>query len=263
MKRCSKCEIGFTNIGKLESEARVQRHEMIKHTVPCEKCDLKFISMTHRNFHRYFTHEPQCPHCYKNCDGRCSGLYGVAAEKEGRKVMEAMTLDKNSVIEETERTVEKMVEEITVGKVELAQKYATYIDVGHIDCESDVWSTLLYYPSPEMPKRSMSEYTRWWTFMDLYMSALDRLTDCLKTVKIQRCKCGYSVIFFYGHIMQHHHEFIKPDGTIGQNTIAELQDTRTDEQISNPQEGSNKASTKMHQVHQDTKHVKTAKTTQN
>ena len=75
--------------------------------------------------------------------------------------MEAMTLDKNSVIEETERTVEKMVEEITVEKVELAQKYATYIDVGYEDCESDVWSTLLYYPSPEMPKRSMSEYTHW------------------------------------------------------------------------------------------------------
>ena len=67
--------------------------------------------------------------------------------------MEAMALNKNSVIEETEGTVAKMVEEITVGKVELVQKYATYIDVGHIDCESDVWSTILYYPSPEMPNK--------------------------------------------------------------------------------------------------------------
>ena len=138
-----------------------------------------------------------------------------------------MKLDKISVIEETERTVEKMVEEIIAVKVDLVQKYASMIDVGHIDCESDVWSTLLYYPLPEMPKRSMSEYNHWWTFMDLYMAVLDKLTECLETVKIQRCKCGYLVIFFYGHIMQHHHELINSDGTVRENAMLELQDTRT------------------------------------
>ena len=113
VSKCDKCELGFPSIGSLESEARVQRHEKIPHMIPCGKCDSMFISMTHRNFHLYFTHECQCPHCYKFCDGRCSGLYGVATETAGRKAMEAMKLDKNSAIEDTERMLEKMVEEIT------------------------------------------------------------------------------------------------------------------------------------------------------
>ena len=95
------------------------------------------------------------------------------------------------------------------------------------------------------------------------MAVLDKLTECLETVKIQRCKCGSLVIFFYGHIMQHHHELINPDGTIRENAIVELQDTRTNGQLSNHQEVSDKASTRINQVTQGTEHVRAAKPTQN
>ena len=98
--------------------------------------------------------------------------------------------------------------------------------------------------------------------MDLYMAVLDKLTECLETVKIQRCKCGYLVIFFYGHIMQHHHELINPDGTIRENAIVELQDTRTNGQLSNHQEVSDKASTSIDQVTQDMEYVRAAKPAQ-
>ena len=121
VSKCDECELGFPSIGSLKSEARVQRHKKIPHMVPCGKCDSMFVSMTHRNFHRYFTHEPRCPHCYQLCDGRCSGLYGVAAEKEGRGAMEAMKEGRISTINDTEGTVEKMVEQITIEKVEFAQ----------------------------------------------------------------------------------------------------------------------------------------------
>ena len=97
----------------------------------------------------------------------------------------------------------------------MAQNYATVVDVRYEDCETDAWSMLLYYPSPTMPKRSMSKYLHWWIFMDLYEAVLDKMTADLKKVKIQKCKCGYLVINFYGYIWQHHHELINPDdGTI-------------------------------------------------
>ena len=105
VSNCDKCELGFPSIGSLESEARVQRHKKIPHRIPCGKCDSMFISMTHRNFHLYFTHECQCPHCYKFSDGRCSVIYGVAAEKEGRRAMEAMKQERISTINDTEGPV--------------------------------------------------------------------------------------------------------------------------------------------------------------
>ena len=195
VKKCDECEIRFPSIGSLKSETRVQQHMKVPHMVPCEKCDKMFVSITHKKFHRYFSHEPQCPHCNQLCEGRCSGLYGVAAEKEGGGTMEEMKQGRISTINDTEGTVEEMVEQITIGKVELMQNYASYLDVGYIDCESDMWSTLIYYPSPEMPKKSMSEYTYWYTFMDLYMAVLDRLTDCLQTVKIQMRILSYSLLW--------------------------------------------------------------------
>ena len=131
-------------------------------------------------------------------------------KKEGRKAMEMMKQGSVSAINDTEGTVEEMVEQITGGKGEFIQKYASYIDIGYVDCESDMWSTLMYYPSPEMPKKNMSEYVYWYTYMDLYMAVLDRLTDCLQTVNIQKCKCGFSVIIFDGYIMQYHREFLNP-----------------------------------------------------
>ena len=86
--------------------------------------------------------------------------------------------------------------------------------------------------------------------MDLYMAVLDRLTDCLQTVKIQKCKFGFSVILFYGHIMQYHHEFINPDGTVKENAISELQEAESNEQSSIRQEVSDKADDRTNQEKQ-------------
>ena len=69
----------------------------------------------------------------------------------------------------------------------------------------------------------MIKFTYWYTYQDLYMSMLDKLTDCLQTIEIKQCKCGFSVIDFYGHSMQFHPEFINPDGSMKENTVAELQ----------------------------------------
>ena len=86
-----------------------------------------------------------------------------------------------------------------------------------------MWATLMYFPSPEMPMKKMSKFTYWYTYQDLYLSELDRLTDCLQTMEIKQCKCGSSVIDFYGHSMQFHPEFINPDGSLKENAVAELQ----------------------------------------
>ena len=157
VKKCDECEIRFPTMGSLKSETRVQQHMKAPH----------LVSITHKLFHRYFSHEPIWSHCHQLCEGKCSGIFGAAAEKEGRKAMEMMKQGSISTINDTEGAVEEMVEQINGGKVELIQNYASYIDMGYVDCESDMWSTLIYYPSPEMPKKSMSEYTYWYTFMDL------------------------------------------------------------------------------------------------
>ena len=101
VSKCDDCELGFPSVGSLESEARLQRHKRTPHKIPCGECDLMFISMMHLRFHLHFTHDCRCPHCYTFCEGRCSGLYGVATETAGREAMEAMELDKNSIIEVT------------------------------------------------------------------------------------------------------------------------------------------------------------------
>ena len=50
-------------------------------------------------------------------------------------------------ISDTENTVKELIESITVGKVELIQNYASYMDIGYVNCESTMWATLMYYPS--------------------------------------------------------------------------------------------------------------------
>ena len=114
------------------------------------------------------------------------------------------------------------------------------MDVGYVDNESIMWSTLMYYPSPEMPKKVMSEYTYWYTYQDLYTAVLDRLADCLRTVKFQQCRCGFSVFDLHGHSMQYHRELFNPDGSMKENAVAELQKTGSNEQSSIPQELSDK-----------------------
>ena len=137
--------------------------------------------------------------------------------------MEMMKQGIIDTISDTENTVEELVGSITAGKLEVLQYYANHIDMGYINCESTNWAALMYYPSPVMPMKKMSRVTYWYTYQDLYMSVLDRLTDCLQTIEFEQCRCGFSVIDFHGHSMQCHQEFINPDGSMKENAVAELQ----------------------------------------
>ena len=131
LQKCNDCEIIFPSMGNLKSEARIQQHMKARHMVPCKKCDKMFVSITHTLFHRYFSHEPICPHCNQLCERKCSGIFGTAAEKEGRRAMEMMKQESINTVDGTESTVERMIEKLTGGKGEFIQKYASYVDIGY------------------------------------------------------------------------------------------------------------------------------------
>ena len=107
ISKCEKCELGFPSVGSLKSEARLQQHKRTPHRIPCGEYYLVFISMTHVRFHLHYTHDCWCPHCYTFCEGSCSGYYGLATEAAGSEAMEAEEMDKNSIIKDTETTLEK------------------------------------------------------------------------------------------------------------------------------------------------------------
>ena len=79
----------------------------ISHILPCAECDKKFVSVSHKTFHEHFSHRPLCPHCKELCEGKCSSLYSVAAEKVGGKIMEMMRQGSIDTISDTENTVEE------------------------------------------------------------------------------------------------------------------------------------------------------------
>ena len=151
IEKCEICEIKFYDIGNLKAEVRVQQHMKISHIVPCAECEKTFVSISHKTFHQHFSHKPLCPHCKELCEGYCSSLYSVAAEKVGGKTMEMMKQGIIDTISDTENTVEELIGSITAGQLEVLQYYANHIDMGYINCESTNWAALMYYPSPEMP----------------------------------------------------------------------------------------------------------------
>ena len=71
--------------------------------------------------------------------------------------MERMTRGSNKAVDDTESSVRELIEAIAGGKCDLVKNYAHYLDVGYVDGESIMWCALMYYPSPEMPKKMMSE----------------------------------------------------------------------------------------------------------
>ena len=155
--------------------------------------------------------------------------------------MEEEKIEKNNDVKLTEEILEKLVKKVTAENLEITQNYAAAIDVGYEHFDTDVWCKILYYPSPIMPKRSLSKNLHWWIFLDMYEASLDKLTMDIKKVKIQKCnyRCGYSFIDIHSHIWQHHPELINPNtGTVSYmaNSIAGVQETITNGLGSNQQE---------------------------
>ena len=107
IEKCEVCEIRFPDIENLKAEVRIQQHMKTPHVVPCAKCDKTFVSITHKMFHQYLSHKPLCPHCNKLCEGKCSGIYSIATEKEGGKTMEMMKQGSINSISDTENTVKE------------------------------------------------------------------------------------------------------------------------------------------------------------
>ena len=95
------------------------------------------------------------------------------------------------------------------------------------------------------------------------MSVLDRLTDCLQTIEIKQCRCGFLVIDFYGHSMQFHQEFINPDGTMKENTVAELQKIESNKKSTIPQETSDTPKDKSDKESHGKEHNRTVEPAQN
>ena len=100
------CELGFPNLGSLESEVRLQQHRRTPHRVPCGECDLVFVSRAHVRFHLRYSHDCRCQHCYSFCDSSCSGYYGLAKEAAGSEAMEEEKIEKNIIVKDTEIMLE-------------------------------------------------------------------------------------------------------------------------------------------------------------
>ena len=49
IEECEKCEIKFYDIGNLKAKVRVKRHMKTLHTIPCEKCEKTFVSLSHKD----------------------------------------------------------------------------------------------------------------------------------------------------------------------------------------------------------------------
>ena len=64
---------------------------------------------------------------------------------------------------------------------------------------------LLYYPSPAVPVMEMNEFTHWYVYQDLYMSALSKLTGYLNRLNYIGIKehiykyMGFCTQFFPEH----------------------------------------------------------------
>ena len=153
IEECERCEIKFYDIGNLKAGVRVKRHMKTLHTVPCEKCEKTFVSISHKAFHQYLSHNLACPHCEKICEGYCSSLYSVATEKVGGKIMEMTKQGITDMISDSENVVEKILLSITAKQLEALEYCANYIDTGHINCDSTHLAMLMYFPYQRCLKR--------------------------------------------------------------------------------------------------------------
>ena len=139
----------------------------------------------------------------------------------------------------------------------IVEKFAATIDVGYEYFEADTWCRLLYFPSPIMPKRTLSKDLYWWIFMDSYEAALDSLTMDLKNLKIKKCSyrgCGFTVIDIHSHNWQFHPDLVKPNmrtTNYMKNTVSEVQGDDIGRLGSNQQEKPDPVGARVTQPAQD------------
>ena len=83
------------------------------------------------------------------------------------------------MIGRSEDVIKELFSSISASQVKILERYAWYIDVGYINCNSTNWAMLVYYSSPAVPMMEMNEFTQWYVDQNLYMSALSKLTGYL------------------------------------------------------------------------------------
>ena len=121
IEECEKCEIKFYDIGNLKARVIVKRHMKTLHTIPCEKCEKTFVSPSHKAFHQYLSHNLECPHCYRICEGHCSSRFSAQTEKVGGKIMEMTKQGITDMISHSESMIEEILSSITANQLEEAK----------------------------------------------------------------------------------------------------------------------------------------------
>ena len=149
-KRCPTCHVGFPKLGSLTSEMRLQYHANTPRR--SFECGAVFVSDADVKDHLKYMHDSKCLHCHSYCNSNCSEAYGIAMESN-----EQGQNEKETVVEETEVGLEKLVEELTIEHLEAVQNIATSIDTGYSNFEAEKWCKLIYFPSPMTPKRNLSK----------------------------------------------------------------------------------------------------------
>ena len=180
-KRCQTCHVGFPKLGSLPSEMRLKNHANTPHRSQCFECGAFFVSDAHVRYHLKYVHDNKCLHCHSYCNSNCSETYGIAMESD-----EQGQNEKETVVEETEVGLEKLVEELTIEHLEAVQNIATSIDTGYNDFEAEKWCKLIYFPSPMTPKRNLSQKVLWWICMENYESSLDTQTLDARRLEVER-----------------------------------------------------------------------------
>ena len=179
MEECNKCNFRFHTIGKLSAKIRMKRHMRKKHTIPCEICGKDFVSVSHKAVHKYLSHNLECAHCEKACEGYCSRYFSIETEKVGGKRMELTRQAIMDMVSRSENRIKEIFSNLNANYTKTLELCAYYMDVGFTNCYSTSWAMLLYYPAPEMPMIEMNEFTRWYVQQNLYTDALSKLENYL------------------------------------------------------------------------------------
>ena len=142
MEECNKCDFKFHTIGKLSAKIRMKRHMRARHTIPCAICGKDFVSVSHKAIHKHLSHNLECTHCGRTCEGHCSRYFSNETEKVGGKRIELTKQSITDVISRSENAIEEMFSTLNASYTKVLELCAYYIDVGFTNCYSTSWAML-------------------------------------------------------------------------------------------------------------------------
>ena len=217
--RCPTCKLGFINFGRLSAVHRFEDHLNQAHNIRCFECDLSFSSQTHLHFHTRYQHDNHCAHCNSFCNERCSEMLGVSLSKS-QENKEAKAERISSLEEEISHEVQKKIQQ-NVEFIDALEAIATMMDRGYSDISLTEVCSMAYLPTrrtPRFPINSTKNQVDAWVTSESYETALDKLSEEAKGVKILRCKtektCGF---FFFSEKQAESHFWSMHQGQVNPN----------------------------------------------